>query len=180
MKYIRVYDDVITKEFADHLIEKFHANKDEWKIRDEVLYTFNEINLNDSIKIFEPELKALASVYEDMVDKYIRDVGIYDFQFPDSYAFEAFRMKQYPEGVGEFLPHIDAGDFHSAKRFLVFFLYLDAGEGGETILFDQGVAVPRKPGRMIMFPPTWTYPHAGAMPTKNDKHIIGSYLHFKE
>jgi len=99
------------------------------------------------------------------------------FQFPKEYGFEEMRMKHYEAGRGEFKPHIDASE-EASKRFLVFFLYLDEGPGGQTVFIDQKMHCERKPGRLLMFPPTWTYPHAGMMPQEIDKHIIGSYLHY--
>ena len=45
------------------------------------------------------------------------------------YGFEAIRMKKYmPNNIDEFKEHVDVGDYASARRFLVFFLYLDDNE----------------------------------------------------
>ena len=38
-------------------------------------------------------------------------------------------MKKYmPNNIDEFKEHVDVGDYASARRFLVFFLYLDDNE----------------------------------------------------
>lgn len=177
MKYIKVYDNVITKTYCDILIEKFHKNKKEWIERETNIYKFNEINLVKSRNIFENDLDYLYNVFDTYVDLYRKDCGVRDYQFPQTYGFEEIRMKHYKAGEGEFKPHIDSNE-SSIKRFLVFFLYLDSGEGGETIFYDHKTLCERKPGRLLMFPPMWTYPHAGLMPIQNDKHIIGSYLHY--
>jgi hypothetical protein len=175
-KYIMVLDDVIEKDFCDHLIQKFHSNKNLWINRDTKRYRFNELNLSNNKDLYENELNLLVDVYKQCTDFYRSK-----FEWlPKTNSFENVRMKHYPEGEGEFKPHIDASRWENMHRFLVFFLYLDEGEGGGTTLFDQNITVPRNPGRMLMFPPLWTYPHAGNMPTKNDKHIIGSYLHYEK
>lgn len=178
LKYVKVYDDVISPETCEHLINKFHQNKDRWETHENDLFTFNQINLPNNIDIFSGEVSYLMDLFSNMVDRYATDCNLATIQFPEEYGFEAIRMKHYPEGKGVFNPHIDACNLDTIKRFLVFFLYLDEGEGGETALYDQGINIPRKPGRLLMFPPMWNFPHAGNMPIKNDKHIIGSYLHY--
>jgi len=180
LKYVNVYDDIISKEYCDHLIKKFHSNQKCWEKHNNELFTFNQINLINHNNIFEEEIRNLMNIFGKMVDRYAYDSKLLSIQFPQNYGFEAIRMKHYEADVGEFRPHVDANDVNTNKRFLVFFLYLDEGEGGETLLYDQEMAVPRKPGRLLMFPPMWTYPHAGNMPIGKDKHIIGSYLHYVE
>lgn len=177
-KYVQVFDNVITKEFCEYLINKFHENKDRWEVHENDLFTFNQINLVNNMDLYEEEVNNLMEKFQHMVEQYAYHANIADIQFPREYGFEAIRMKHYPADKGVFKPHIDANDVESMRRFLVFFLYLDEGEGGETALYDQGINIPRKPGRLLMFPPTWTFPHAGNMPIGNDKHIIGSYLHY--
>ena len=49
-------------------------------------------------------------------------------------------MKRYePNGVDEFHDH-DVGNHESAKRFLVFFLYLNEPQGGETDFPQRGIS----------------------------------------
>lgn len=177
MKYIKIYDNVIDKDSCDLLIQKFHSNPQEWIQRDTSLFKFNEINLPHSGSVFATEMNALYSIFDKYVEQYKRDCNIQSYQFPESYGFEEMRMKHYKADEGEFRPHVDATE-GSSKRFLVFFLYLDEGPGGQTVFYDHKTLCERKPGRLLMFPPTWTYPHAGLMPQKVDKHIIGSYLHY--
>lgn len=177
-KYVKVYDEIVEKDFCTHLINKFKENQDRWEVHNNELFTFNQINLANNLDLYEEENNYLMDVFSNMVERYAYDCGLIKIQFPEQYGFEAIRMKHYSAGVGEFKPHIDAMDLKSIIRFLVFFLYLDEGEGGETALYDQGIAIPRKPGRLLMFPPMWNYPHAGQKPKTNDKYIIGSYLHY--
>lgn len=177
-KYIRAYDNVITEEYCQHLISKFDSNKDLWVNRDEEVYNFQEIDFGLHANVFSDEVNELYSKFEQAVALYKQQCEIEDWMFDQKFGFESIRMKKYLEGQGEFRPHTDANNHESSKRFLVFFLYLDEGEGGETVFLNEKIKVQRSPGRLLMFPPMWTYPHAGLIPTKNDKHIIGSYLHF--
>ena len=42
----------------------------------------------------------------------------------------------------------------------------------------MGITVDCIKGRLLMFPPTWNYLHAGLQPVKKSKYIVGSYLHY--
>ena len=88
-------------------------------------------------------------------------------------------MKRYePNDIDEFKEHVDVGDYDSARRFLVFFLYLDSNKEGATSFSNFDIAIKPKAGRLLMFPPTWTYLHTGHKPIDKNKYIIGSYLHY--
>jgi hypothetical protein len=77
------------------------------------------------------------------------------------------------------LDHVDVGDSISARRFLVFFLYLnDVAEGGETEFPDLDLTISPECGKLLVFPSIWTYLHRGNVPISNDKYILGSYKHY--
>ena len=88
--------------------------------------------------------------------------------------------KQYREDSDDaFADHVDVGDYNSARRFLVCFLYLnDVEEGGTTDFPKIHHAITPKCARILVFPPNWMYRHAGRPVTKGTKYILGSYLHY--
>jgi len=61
---------------------------------------------------------------------------------------------------------------------IVFFLYLNNNFDGRTSFSEYDMQVYPSAGRLLMFPPTWTYLHAGFKPKLEPKYIIGSYLHY--
>ena len=69
-------------------------------------------------------------------------------------------------------PHIEE------KSKGIFFLYLNSNFDGRTSFSEYDMQVYPKAGRLLMFPPTWTYLHAGYKPKLESKYIIGSYLHY--
>ena len=74
-------------------------------------------------------------------------------QFPDDYAYEQLRIKKYmPNDKDEFKLHVDVEDYPTAKRFLVFFVYLNDNEKGLTCFPDYDIKVKPKAGRVLMFP----------------------------
>ena len=85
----------------------------------------------------------------------------------------------------EFKFHVDVQDYASARRFLVYFWYLNTvEEGGETCFqlnrqHEIEVKVQPQTGRLLMFPPMWTHPHVALPPISGPKYIMSAYLHYK-
>ena len=178
-QFIKVYDRVIDKDFANQLIAMFEESPEH---HEEIVLkghrSFTQITLQKHIE-WQPFWQTLQNRFVEYIDKYMKDCNVTDKMFPQQYAFEQFRMKRYlPNDVDEFSDHVDVGNIDSDRRFLVFFLYLDHNRQGHTVFpqFDQAV-VPEA-GRLLMFPPMWTHLHAGKKPVEKPKYIIGSYLHY--
>lgn len=177
--FIRVYDDVLQPEICKQIIEKFEINKDQ---QEETILkghrSFKEIQLNKH-EDWKPIVDGLYTTFKSRIGTYAKEVGITPVQWPQQYGFEAIRMKRYePNDIDEFKEHVDVGDYASARRFLVFFLYLDENKEGATSFSNFDLEVKPKQGRLLMFPPTWTYLHTGHKPVIKNKYIIGSYLHY--
>ena len=113
------------------------------------------------------------------IQRYTKDCGVHQYQWPEEFRVEDFRMKKYDARKGLFSPHVDANNTHDNARYLVFFIYLNDGvEGGETTCIDKDCRVNPVLARVLMFPSTWTYPHTGEIPISSVKYIIGGYLHY--
>ena len=180
VKYIKVYDDALDAKFCDNLIEKFEIMTDKHvETKLDGVRSFTEINLARNPE-FAEEFKYMQQQAQSNIQQYVTDCGIEEGQWQERSGFEEFRMKRYePNGADEFAYHVDVQDYASARRYLVFFWYLnDVEKGGETHFFDIDQGVQPKKGRLLMFPPMWTYPHAGKKPISNTKYIVGGYLHY--
>ena len=93
---------------------------------------------------------------------------------PETLSFEQLRIKRYPTD-GYFKEHIDAWDTPSSKRFLSAFVYLN--ESGGTKFFNK--IIDAKPGKMVIFPPHWMFPHTGLV-GQTPKYFLSTYLHFMD
>jgi len=177
--FIRVYEDVISPDFCKQLIAMFEESPQfHEEINLEGHRSFKQITLQQHTEL-RPFGNALQEVFDMYISRYMEDCNITDKMFPQQYSYEMFRMKRYlPNDKDEFNDHVDVGNIDSARRFLVFFLYLDDNEGGHTDFPQMNISVPPKTGRMLMFPPMWTHLHAGRKPIDKPKYIIGSYLHY--
>ena len=180
--YIKIFDLPLGDTVSKELIEEFEKNKDQQEeIKLDGHRSFTQITLHnhDNWKRFEDWLN---HVFKEAISFYVDKTGITGKQFPQQYAFEAFRMKRYmPNDIDEFNDHVDVGNHESAKRFLAFFFYLNDtdDESGCTECPHFNLKVVPKTNRMLVFPPMWTYLHAGRKVTGNTpKYTMGSYLHY--
>ena len=181
-RWIKTYPKIFSKEECAGLIEWFEI-LDESK---QLVHTkleghreFDEVNLND---FREQTLKMQLDVYkrfDDILEKYKQDVKVHEKALPEKSAWEEIRIKRYRTGIGNFLDHVDVGDSISARRFLVFFVYLnDVAEGGGTEFPDLDLTISPECGKLLVFPSIWTFLHRGNIPISNDKYILGSYKHY--
>ena len=181
-KWIKTYPKIFSKEECAGLIEWFEIldeNNQLVQTKLEGHREFDEVNLND---FREQTLKMQLDVYkrfDDILENYKQDVKIHKKALPEKSAWEEIRIKRYRAGRGNFLDHVDVGDYISARRFLVFFLYLnDVDFGGETEFPELNLTISPVCGTLLVFPATWTYLHRGNTPISNDKYILGSYKHY--
>ena len=89
-------------------------------------------------------------------------------------------IRDSPGTDDQFLIHTDVQDHQSAKRYLAFLIYLnDDFKGGETTFPYNKLTIKPETGKVLVFPPTWQYPHSG-LPVKsgNPKYIMSTYLHY--
>tara|TARA_Y100001951_G_scaffold83276_1_gene72131 strand:- start:46 stop:591 length:546 start_codon:yes stop_codon:yes gene_type:complete len=176
--YIQIYKNVIDPKYCDELIKKFESNSHQYDKQTSFPMSFTQINLNQHNE-WKQDVENLVQVYLKYLKQYKKDCNVTAAMWPTDYAFEQIRLKRYlPDGVDEFGSHVDAIDLESSIRFLVFFLYLDDNEQGQTHFVQLGQASPCTKGSLLMFPPFWPWLHAGAKPIKKPKYILGSYLHY--
>jgi hypothetical protein len=178
--YIRKYDNVVDDKFCDNLIQQFDSCPEQYEKQSQGEMSFTQIHLLAN-PVWETEVAYLVDVFKDSIKRYRKDCNIgYDTNiWPQKYGFEGPRLKRYlPDGVDQFGNHVDVADHESARRFLVFFLYLDDNDGGATTFPDYGFTSPCKKGSLLMFPPLWPWMHAGKKPIDKPKYILGSYLNY--
>lgn len=187
--YIKVYDDVIDETSCKELISKF---EDEHEVFETVheedgdnAISFEQLNLY--VAGWDTAQRGLLDLFQDYIVHYKIDCNVYDKMWPEKYGYEAVRMKRYLDNdYDRFDPHVDVLNYETSRRFLAFFIYLnDVEEGGETKFLNintPGTYIPYevkpKRGRLLIFPPTWQYYHAGLKPVSGYKYIIHSYCHY--
>jgi prolyl 4-hydroxylase len=173
--YIKAYCGTLTPKECEILIARFEAAADCHETKHiENAYSFVQLDVTDAWPEVDAQVERIMSV---CYRQYQVSLGIRQF-WPSSYFHEHLRMKRYlPGGRDGFLPHVDVMDQSTSYRFCTAILYLnDPGGGGETVFPDLGVVMPPEPGKLIIFPPLWTFPHAGMPPRSKPTYILHSYL----
>jgi hypothetical protein len=184
--FIKVYDDMITPELCKEIMELYESNSDHHdRIDRDYRPNFTQFNLTQFVNsgastaqsklIHDNITKTLLSA----VNLYMIDMSITN-ELPSQYALEEVRIKKYDANrTDQFADHVDVGDHNSARRFLAFFLYLTENEfEGQTNFTYLDLSIDPKPGRILVFPPLWLFPHAGMPVSKSEKYIVGSYCHY--
>ena len=182
--YIKVYDNVCDESFCQEIVEAFESEEGNQVFIDRKKRpTFTEMNISQQYAknnyVWMPIQKQVQTIFIEYVSNYMEELDL-GADFPAKYAFEEYRVKRYREKSNdEFADHVDVGDYNSARRFLVCFLYLnDVEAGGETTFPKLSYSVTPKCARMLIFPPNWMYRHAGRPVTEGKKYILGTYLHY--
>ena len=190
-RYIKIYDDVIDADSCNMLIGKFEAAEEDQyeevrQVERDKAIAFTQINLVNN-KDWASVQNGMLEVFQDYIMAYINDCKIAPKQWPQTYGYEAIRIKRYlNNNYDRFDPHVDVKNYETSRRLLAFFIYLnDVDEGGETEFISinkPGTYIPLKieprRGRLLMFPPQWMYYHAGLKPVSNSKYLIHSYCHY--
>jgi len=178
---VRVYENALPEDVCNRLIDKFENLGDlHERIENERKPNFTQLNLT-AICNQDEELNYLHQLLIKTTFDYKKDY--YKFVdarcFPESHAFEQFRIKRYlTDGNDAFDCHVDVVDHSSARRFLSFFWYLNNVDGGGETVFE-GLTIKPVVGKLVVFPPMWMFPHIGKPPISNTKYIISTYLHYK-
>ena len=178
--YIRCYDNVVSDEFCDNMIHQFESLPEQYEKHSQGEMSFTQIHLL-AHEEWKTEVAYLVDVFKESIKKYREEcnIGYKSNIWPQKYSFEGMRLKRYlADGVDQFGNHVDVADYNSARRFLVFFLYLDNNKGGSTTFPDYGIKSECKKVSLLMFPPLWPWLHAGEKPIDKSKYILGSYLHY--
>ena len=173
MSNIRVYD-VIPENECKTLISLFDlAEKHHDFINNNAKPCFTQLNVN----------RHYPEVVESLIPYARKAYGMYSADVKNKYlpklrCLEEFRIKRYnPGGEERFDEHVDVTRYESAKRALAFLFYLNDNDG-DTRFSYHDLSITPEAGKVVVFPPTWEYPHAGLAPS-SVKYVMSTYVHLQ-
>tara|TARA_B100000131_G_C17934103_1_gene539592 strand:+ start:170 stop:682 length:513 start_codon:yes stop_codon:yes gene_type:complete len=166
---VRTYDNVLPVSLCKKLIELFDSSEHTEYVNQNHKPCFTQLNLNQYHR------EALSGLIPYVVKIYNQ----YKTKFlPKLSSLEEFRIKRYmTNGDERFDEHVDVIDYPTAKRAVAFLFYLN-DNNGYTTFSNHDLNIEPKRGKVLVFPPTWEYPHAGLPPTDNSKYILSTYIHY--
>lgn len=81
-----------------------------------------------------------------------------------------------PLGGGYHQFHAENAEWHTNSRMLVWMVYLNDVEDGETEFLYQGIKIKPKEGTVVIWPGSFTHLHRGN-PPRNTKYIMTGWFH---
>ncbi len=175
--YVQVYEQALAPDACAALIAQFEASPHlQERLHTEHSYRFTEINVSRHWPQVEQQI---FHIMTQGMRRYWQKLEIGPC-WPTKVGFEKLRLKRYvPGGVEHFPPHVDVMRAEESRRFLTAILYLNDPGGGETIFPKLDLTVTPAPGRMLVFPPLWLFPHAGLPPRDRPKYILHRYMWYE-
>jgi hypothetical protein len=173
-RYIQIYDDVISGQLCDLIIEKF--TKDENKEPSEVEYKSTELIIKTDNEDWKDIDDMLFQILNTNLKLYFEN-SKYSFTPQTRLDDSGYKIQHYEKNQGKYQSHFDVNGIETWNRFLGVIFYLnDVEEGGETNFPDIEYSVKPKRGRMLFFPCQYPLRHEGLIPISNDKYIINTFI----
>ena len=189
MNHIQIYDNILSKDVCDNIIEYFDNSS--WKEKgltagghrpDLKNGTNLNVSLNDCSKFMYDQLVSdiLPSLNIGM-EKYKKR-----FPFLEEVSYwtmdNKFNIQRFAgEEEGYFVRHCERGnaDPRSNNRMLVWMIYLNNAKSGTRFYYPTR-DVKAKQGRLVIWPADWTYPHSGIIPNRGEKYLMTGWYSYKE
>ena len=171
---VKAYDNILPNNICKNLIDLFETNtQHQHFINHDNCPCFTQVNIN---QISSDVVRSLIPYVVDVYNRYRKDTN--NYYAPPIKQLEEFRIKKYDtSGDQRFDEHVDVTDYDTSLRAVAFLFYLNDNDGN-TIFPRHGLNIKPVSGKVIIFPPTWEYPHSGLPPKSNSKYIMSTYIHY--
>jgi len=175
--YVRVYDDALSSEQCQSLIESFDVATDQQAELVTDVHSFVHINMNQHDWYMDDLYNSITlhrQRYWDDCNISLQQIGQHDY--------EAFKIRRFSAAAGHRQqPYVDAYNRTTSQRFLTCIWNLnDVEQGGETTFFrlEEPLSIAPRRGQLIMFPASWQYVRAELPPLSEDRYSVVSYFHW--
>lgn len=176
--FIRVYDDVLEKEFCQELIDWFEFSSNQGQLHSRTS--------SDGLERKDQQIPIDANrpVWAEYVySKMGPCIAKYSDDFPwlkGLSLFSSICIMQATtplSGDGYHTWHCEKSSYSNTDRVIAWILYLnDVEEGGETEFLYQAKRVKPKAGTLAVWPAGFTHVHRGNPPLSNKKYVISGWL----
>jgi hypothetical protein len=167
---LRIFDNAITDEFCDVLLETFKLHLDEKEHKDNFVQ-FNYSDIYEEEDLHKNLISFIGTLHEHYMQALNLPLGIFHKE-----GIEKLRIKKVLPPEKESLVNIDVRDTTSSIRALGFMFFLSNSER-KVQFFRQGVGIQPQKGRVIVYPPHWEYPY-NISQGEDDVFILQTYLHY--
>src|SRR5882762_10790149 len=171
--YVRSYENFWPSDKCERLIDWFESSPNQKVMQVDGGFSFSQVDASKTWPELHDELTRKLSV---AFYRYQSELDVRRF-WPARYFYENATIKRYsPDGRDEFPAHVDVFNSAASARFMAALIYLNRPEGGQTQFPDLDLTIAPQTGKLLVFPPLWTFPHAGLPPIASNKYILITYL----
>lgn len=190
-EFIGVFENAITDQHCEELIDAFKTSKERGQTRMRQEYDDSLITGKDdeSMTLAEPSPELSKITFQNQAGflEYMNDeiVEAYVKQHPilaenPRCVFEGKVQRTLP-GQGYHIWHCEQNGTktHDRDRFLAWSVFLnDVEEGGETEFLHQHLRFKPKAGTALVFPAYFTHLHRGNPPLSGEKYIATGWVEY--
>ena len=180
MNFIKIYDDALSSENCDKLIDYFNKSpQGEGMVGDyKVDYTQKKsTELVDSKFSLHPfTFQLISSTLQEYTDKYVKKYSL--LKDMEKWGVDdGFTLKKF-EGEDEgFKSWHTEHCMTFPKRLLVWMFYLNDAQSGTEFHYYPNIE--SKKGRLVIWPAGWTHYHRSEL-NKGIKYVMSGWYSFKE
>lgn len=147
-------------------------------LNDEKWYKYHKL-LNNELKINLKKYISNLNNNEEFKNIDQLSKKTYIFFENEKISTNIFMVQKYTKNIGKYIYHNDFRIDLAEKKYRVitFLWYLNTVEEGGETAFEEDLKIKPETGKLLFFPASWTYPHAGKMPISSDKYIITGWIY---
>ena len=184
---IGVYDDALSKEECDKVINIFDNSGDKL-IRGRV-FVDNDSVIDESAKSdiellgthFSDGSEVSHIIFHGLIKSFKKYQQKYDLGLDRLCEWEVdqhYNLQKYDgEKDGYFTWHCEAGGPEIQGRIMAWMIYLNDAQCGTDFLYYSPIKAKR--GRCLIWPAAWTHTHRAVLPNKGLKYFATGWFHFK-
>ena len=180
--FLEVYDDVLSKEECDKVIETFESIS---PLSGRKVYGSGNASAKQATTLFCDVTSDLFDTFNQPVRSVlVKGLTSYKSKYSFLHMIRAwalhpyYNIQKYEEGQGYFTLHNEQ-DNENPSRMLVWMLYLNDAECGTEFPYQDKVTDAKR-GRLVLWPAAWTHPHKGVTPNKGLKYIATGWYCYEK
>lgn len=187
--FIRVYDDAVSRQFCQGIIDYFEwckENNRAWergeatalykKDTSTTLNPHHQVDIRFTREHLAGYIEEFNSNFWDKCYKYYTT----EFDILNTYqkhTILSYKVQRTDPAGGYHIWHTENGAIETSHRIGVYILYLnDVVSGGETEFLYLSERVAPKEGRLLIFPSGYTHTHRGNPPLRGTKYIMTGWI----
>ena len=187
MNNIEIYDNVISREGCNKIIEYFDGSpKKSFALTVDGIVKKDKNGMDIGVYFSHCEetmyhliLEYIKPALDQGLERYKKkypfiDRGIAKWILEDGFNIQKFDGKE----EGYFATHCEAGGPSLSRRVLVWMIYLNNANCGTRFYYPTR-DVKAKAGRLVLWPAGWTHPHSGITPNKGEKYLMTGWYSFE-